>query len=611
MSKRVYGSAMGIDLGTTYSCSAIWLSRKKRVEIIPNEQGNMITPSCVAFNDSEMLVGDSAKYQIARNPTNTVFDVKHLIGNKFSDPQVQNDMKMWPFKVMKGDSEKPSVVAEFKGEEKKFAPEELSAMVLKKMKETDELFLGKEVKNVVITVPAYFNNQQREETKEAGTRAGLNVLRLLNEPTTAAIAYGVDNLSDENWNKDKKLVLVFDLGGGTIDVSLLTISKKGVIEVKAVGGDTHLGNPRALGRLKVACEKAKRDFSSTIFAPIENDCLHDDIDFSTKISRAKFEELNATYFDKCIQLLEECLHDGEMKKKDVDEVVIVGGSNISVYQGERVKVKDNVLLGSFKFGGLTPGTDGQSDIETLEILIAITTFYDYEIWQMDVKTAILNGYLFKEIEKILKRYHMENSKRGSIPMQDKLRLSKSQGASTLAELKRMQNVPYALVVGSVMVSCYTNAGYLTDADDLKPQTGYVFVLNGGVVDWKNAKQSIFVTSSAEAEYIAAYDASKEVVWVRKFIYGLGVVPTIENPISMYCDNTGAITIANESGITKGARHFSAKVHYLRKFIEYGDVKLEKVYTYDNLVDPFTKALAFPKHLEHTKNIGMLPASSLM
>ncbi|GJT40629.1 retrotransposon protein, putative, ty1-copia subclass [Tanacetum coccineum] len=220
------------------------------------------------------------------------------------------------------------------------------------------------------------------------------------------------------------------------------------------------------------------------------------------------------------------------------------------------------------------------------------------------------------IKKILKRYHMENSKRGSIPMQEKLRLSKSQGASTPAELNHMQNVPYASAVGfnyvrSRMVSCYTDAGYLTDADDLKSQTGYVFVLNGGAVDWKSAKQSIFATSSAEAEYIAAYDASKEAVWVRKFISGLGVVPTIEEPISMYCDNTGAITIANESGITKGARHFCAKVHYLREVIEFGDIKLEKVHTDDNLADPFTKALAFPKHSEHTKNIGMLPASSLM
>nr|GEW45221.1 putative retrotransposon protein [Tanacetum cinerariifolium] len=228
------------------------------------------------------------------------------------------------------------------------------------------------------------------------------------------------------------------------------------------------------------------------------------------------------------------------------------------------------------------------------------------------------------IKKILKRYCMENSKRESIPMQEKLKLSKSQGASTPAELKRMQNVPYVSAVGSIMyvvrctrpdvantkdmflvyggdlkrelrVSCYTHAGYLTDPDDLKSQSGYVFVLNGGAVDWKSAKQSIFVTSFAEAEYIAAFDVSKEVVWVRKFISGLGVVPTIEEPISMYCDNTGAIVIANESGITKGARHFRAKVHCLREVIEFGDIKLEKVHIDDNLAGPFTKALAFPKH----------------
>nr|GFA65333.1 hypothetical protein [Tanacetum cinerariifolium] len=310
-----------------------------------------------------------------------------------------------------------------------------------------------------------------------------------------------------------------------------------------------------------------------------------------------------------------------------------------------------------------------ADIRAIRILIAIAAFFDYEIWQMDVKTAFLNGYLSEEvyiehieasgsnitflilyvndilimgnnipmlqdvksylemcfamkdlgeaayilgikiyrdrsyrlislyqsayIEKILKRYHMENSKRRSIPMQDKLRLSKSQGALTPAELKRMQNVLYALAVGSIM------------------NTKDTFLIYGGVVDWKSLKQSIFATSYAEAEYIAAYDAFKEAVWVRKFISGLGVVPIIEEPISMYYDTTKAITIANESGITKGARHFLAKVHYMREVIEYGDVKLEKVHTYDTLADPFTKALAFPKHSEHTKNIGMLPASSLM
>ncbi|GKC93066.1 retrotransposon protein, putative, ty1-copia subclass [Tanacetum coccineum] len=362
----------------------------------------------------------------------------------------------------------------------------------------------------------------------------------------------------------------------------------------------------------------------------------------------------------------------------------------------------------------------KAHIRPIRILIAIAVFYDYDIWQMDVKTAFLNRYLSEEvymeqpeasrsnitflilyvddilimgnnipmlqdvksylrrcfamkdlgeaasilgikiyrdrswrliglcqsayIEKILKRYQMENSKRGSIPMQDKLRLSKSQGSSTPAELKRMQNVPYASVVGSIMyavrcthfdvalaqnitirfqqnprgdikrelkVSCYTDAGYLTDANDLKSQTGYVFILNGGVVDWKSAKKSIFATSSVEAEYIAAFVASKESIWVRKFIFGLSVVPIIEEPLSMYCDNTRAITIANESGITKGARHIHAKVYYLCEVIKYGDVKLEKVHTDDNLVDPFTKALAFLKHSEHTNNIGMLPASSLM
>nr|GEV57220.1 hypothetical protein [Tanacetum cinerariifolium] len=244
------------------------------------------------------------------------------------------------------------------------------------------------------------------------------------------------------------------------------------------------------------------------------------------------------------------------------------------------------------------------------------------------------------VEKILKCYHMENSKREIIPMQEKLRLSKSQGDYALAELKRMQNVSYASVVGSIMydvrctrpdvantkdmflvyeddikrelmVSCYTDAGYLTDADDLKSQTGYVFVLIGSAVDWKSAKQRIFATSSAKDEYIAAFDASKEAVWVRKFISRLGIVPTIEEPINMYCDNTEAIVIANESRITKGARHFRAKLHYLREVIDYGDVKLEKVHTDDNLADPFTKALAFPKHSKHTMNIRMLPASSLM
>ncbi|GJY66848.1 retrotransposon protein, putative, ty1-copia subclass [Tanacetum coccineum] len=280
-----------------------------------------------------------------------------------------------------------------------------------------------------------------------------------------------------------------------------------------------------------------------------------------------------------------------------------------------------------------------ADIRAIRILIAITAFYDYVIWQTDVRTVFLNGYLNKEdvksylgrcfamkdlgeaayilgikiyrdrskrliglcqsayIEKILKRYFMENSKRGTIPMQEKLKLSKSQGElhwTTVKNiLKYLRNTKdMFLVYGGDMkrelrVSCYTDAGYLTDADDMKSQTGYVFVLNGGVVDWKSTKQSIFATSSTDAEYIAAFDASKEAVWIRKFIYGLGVVPTIEEPINMYCDNTGAIAIAKDHGVTKGARHFRAKVHYLRETIEMGDVRIEKVDTDDNLADPFT------------------------
>nr|GEZ64692.1 hypothetical protein [Tanacetum cinerariifolium] len=260
---------------------------------------------------------------------------------------------------------------------------------------------------------------------------------------------------------------------------------------------------------------------------------------------------------------------------------------------EMQSIKDNEVwvLDELPPNGKTVGIDYEEtfspvvDIRAIMILIAIAAYYDYEIWQMDVKTDFLNRYLNEE------RYCMENSKRGSIPMQEKLKLSKSQGASTPAELKCMQNVPYASAVGSIM---YAN--------------GYVFVQNGGAVDWKSAKQSVFATSSAEAEYIAAFDSFKEAAWVRKFIYGLGVVSTIEEPISMYCDNTGAIAIANESGIT---RHFCAKAYYLREVIEYGDVKIEKVHTNDNLANPFTKALEFLKHSEHTRNIGMLPASSFM
>nr|GEY12101.1 hypothetical protein [Tanacetum cinerariifolium] len=276
----------------------------------------------------------------------------------------------------------------------------------------------------------------------------------------------------------------------------------------------------------------------------------------------------------------------------------------------------------------TPGIDYEetfspvADIRAIRILIAIAAYYDNEIWQMNVKTAFLNGYLSEEV-------YMEQPE-GFVNLKYPNRVCKNHDEPCVYLKASGSNVTFLIVyVDDILimgnnipmlqdvksylgrVSCYTDAGYLTDADDLKSQTGYVFILNGGVVDRKSAKQSIFATSSAEAEYIVAFDDSNEVVWVIIFIYGLGVVPTIEEPISMYCDNTRAITIANESRITKGAIHFRAKVNYLREVIEYGDVKLEKVHIDDNLADPFTKALAFSKHSEHTKNIGMLPASSLM
>ncbi|CAI9298746.1 unnamed protein product [Lactuca saligna] len=337
--------AIGIDLGTTYSCVAVW--KHDRIEIITNDQGNRTTPSCVAFTDVERLIGDGAKNQIARNPANTVFNAKRLIGRRFSEVMVKEDIKLMPFRVIQGPSDMPKVVVTHKGHEQQFSTEEISSMVLAKMKEIAEAYIGGTVKNAVITVPAYFNDCQRQATKDAATIAGLNVVRMINEPTAAAIAYGVDNRFN-----GKKNVLIFDLGGGTFDVSLLTIDGEGKFEVKAVAGDTHLGgedfdnrmvnycvddfkkkwnkdltgNERALGRLKVACEKAKRILSYDTQTSVELEVLLDGIDFSMKITRAKFEELNMSFFTKCIKQLESCLADANMKKGSVDEVILVGGS---------------------------------------------------------------------------------------------------------------------------------------------------------------------------------------------------------------------------------------------------------------------------------------------
>eukprot|EP00300_Choanocystis_sp_HF-7_P006926 c14988_g1_i1.p1 GENE.c14988_g1_i1~~c14988_g1_i1.p1 ORF type:complete len:649 (-),score=69.81 c14988_g1_i1:29-1975(-) len=338
-------TAIGIDLGTTYSCVGVF--QHDRVEIISNDQGNRTTPSYVAFTDSERLIGDAAKNQVAANPYNTVFDAKRLIGRKFNEKTVQDDMKHWPFKVVaKGD--KPMIQVEFKGEKKEFSPEEISSMVLTKMKETAEAYLGKEVKNAVITVPAYFNDAQRQATKDAGAICGLNVLRIINEPTAAAIAYGLDK---KGTSKGEKNVLIFDLGGGTFDVSLLTI-EEGIFEVKATAGDTHLGgedfdnrmvdhfvqefkrkhkkdlsaNPRAVRRLRTACERAKRTLSSATQAAVEIDSLFEGIDFYSSITRARFEELNADLFRNCIEPVEKVLRDAKMDKNMIHEVVLVGGS---------------------------------------------------------------------------------------------------------------------------------------------------------------------------------------------------------------------------------------------------------------------------------------------
>merc|ERR1712137_507913 len=345
--KKIEGLSVGIDLGTTYSCVGIW--QNDRVEIITNDQGNRTTPSYVAFTDSERLIGDAAKNQTAMNPKNTVFDAKRLIGRKFDDPSVQDDMKHFSFKVVSGSDGKPKIAVQFKGEDKEFHAEEISAMVLVKMREVAEAFLDKEIKNAVVTVPAYFNDSQRQATKDAGSIAGLNVLRIINEPTAAAIAYGLDKTGNDTGERN---VLIFDLGGGTFDVSLLSI-EDGIFEVKATAGDTHLGgedfdnrlvshlanefkrknrgkdltgNARALRRLRTACERAKRTLSASTQASIEIDSLFEGIDFFTSITRALFENLCQDLFRGCLEPVEKVLRDSKIDKRSVHEVVLVGGS---------------------------------------------------------------------------------------------------------------------------------------------------------------------------------------------------------------------------------------------------------------------------------------------
>ena len=342
MSKYV----IGIDLGTTYSCVGVW--QNDHVEIIANDQGHRTTPSYVSFNDEERLVGDAAKSASSSNYKNTVFDAKRLIGQKFNDPTVQQDMKLLPYSVVNKEG-KPFIQVQFKGEEKVFSPEEISSMILIKMKEIASSFLGEEVTQAVVTVPAYFNDSQRQATKDAGQIAGLNILRIINEPTAAAIAYGLDKKG--SGDTSDKNILIFDCGGGTFDVSILNIDDS-IFEVRATAGDTHLGgedfdsvlvlhfiqefkrkhkidlsdNKRALRRLRTACESAKRTLSSATVASLEIDSIHEGIDFNSTLTRAKFENLCDDLFRKTMVPVEKVLRDAKISKSNIDEIVLVGGS---------------------------------------------------------------------------------------------------------------------------------------------------------------------------------------------------------------------------------------------------------------------------------------------
>jgi len=333
--------AIGIDLGTTYSCVGVY--KNNGVEIVPNDQGNRITPSYVAFSEDERLVGEPAKSQASANPTNTLFDVKRLIGRRFKDPTVQKDMKLLPFQIVEKDG-KPNVEVVVKGKKETYTPEQVSAMVLTKLKQTAETYLGQEVKHAVVTVPAYFNDAQRQATKDAGKIAGLSVERILNEPTAAAIAYGLNDKSEKN-------ILVYDLGGGTFDVSILTIDN-GVFEVLATAGDTHLGgedfdqntmthfmrrfkektgkdmskDKKAVQKLRREVEKAKRTLSNEIKTEIDVEALFEGKDFAETLTRAEFEKINKKAFESTLDTVKKAMEDSGLKKTEIHEIVLVGGS---------------------------------------------------------------------------------------------------------------------------------------------------------------------------------------------------------------------------------------------------------------------------------------------
>ncbi|GBG62922.1 hypothetical protein CBR_g34293 [Chara braunii] len=393
------GTVIGIDLGTTYSCVGVY--KNGHVEIIANDQGNRITPSWVAFTDGERLIGEAAKNQAAANPDRTIFDVKRLIGRRFEDKEVQRDMKLMPYKIINKGG-KPYIQVEVKGEAKAFTPEEVSAMILTKMKETAEAYLGKKIKDAVVTVPAYFNDAQRQATKDAGVIAGLNVARIINEPTAAAIAYGLDKKGGE------KNILVFDLGGGTFDVSILTIDA-GVFEVLSTSGDTHLGGEdfdqrimeyfiklikkkyqkdiskdnRALGKLRREAERAKRALSNQHQVRVEVESLFDGTDFSEPLTRARFEEMNMDLFRKTMGPVKKALEDANLKKTDIHEIVLVGGSTRipkvqqlikDFFDGKEpnkgVNPDEAVAYGAAVQGGILSGEGGE---QTKDILLLDVT----------------------------------------------------------------------------------------------------------------------------------------------------------------------------------------------------------------------------------------------
>ncbi|OQN98373.1 78 kDa glucose-regulated protein [Cryoendolithus antarcticus] len=394
-SSAVQGPVIGIDLGTTYSCVGIMKGGK--VEILVNDQGNRITPSWVAWNDEERLVGDAAKNQFASNPERTIFDIKRLIGRKFSDRDLQKDIKHFPFKVV-DKAGQPRVQVEVNGAQKTFTPEEVSAMVLGKMKEVAEQYLGEKVTNAVVTVPAYFNDAQRAATKDAGTIAGLNVLRVVNEPTAAALAYGLDKTDQE------RQIIVYDLGGGTFDVSILTVDQ-GVFEVQATAGDTHLGgedfdqrvvefftksynkkhdvdirkNSKTMSKLKREVEKAKRTLSSQMSTKIEIEAFHEGNDFSETLTRAKFEELNNDLFKKTLKPVEQVLKDAKLKKSDIDDIVLVGGSTripkvqamLEEYFGKKaskgINPDEAVAFGAAVQGGVLSGEEEAKDVVLMDV----------------------------------------------------------------------------------------------------------------------------------------------------------------------------------------------------------------------------------------------------